>query len=102
SSRRRHTRCLSDWSSDVCSSDLTHRSLLLIDEVGRGTGTIDGLAIAQAICEFLLGLEDQAPMVLFATHFHELVALAEHWKLVARSEERRVGKECRWRGSSER
>ncbi|HET9392410.1 MAG TPA: DNA mismatch repair protein MutS [Candidatus Rubrimentiphilum sp.] len=61
----------------------THRSLLLIDEVGRGTGTIDGLAIAQAICEFLLGLEEQAPLVLFATHFHELVALAEHWKLVA-------------------
>jgi DNA mismatch repair protein MutS len=61
----------------------TRHSLLLIDEVGRGTGTIDGLSIAQAISEFLLGLEDQAPMVLFATHFHELVALAEHWKLVA-------------------
>jgi DNA mismatch repair protein MutS len=61
----------------------TRRSLLLIDEVGRGTGTIDGLSIAQAICEFLLGLEDQAPMVLFATHFHELCALADHWKLVA-------------------
>jgi DNA mismatch repair protein MutS len=61
----------------------TQRSLLLIDEVGRGTGTIDGLAIAQAICEFLLGLEDQSPMVLFATHFHELVSLADHWKLVA-------------------
>jgi DNA mismatch repair protein MutS len=61
----------------------TRHSLLLVDEVGRGTGTIDGLSIAQAISEFLLGLEDQAPMVLFATHFHELVALAEHWKLVA-------------------
>ena len=61
----------------------TERSLLLIDEVGRGTGTIDGLAIAQAICEFLLGMEAQAPMVLFATHFHELVALAEHWSAVA-------------------
>jgi DNA mismatch repair protein MutS len=61
----------------------THRSLLLIDEVGRGTGTIDGLAIAQAISEFLLGLEEQSPMVLFATHFHELVSLADHWKLVA-------------------
>jgi DNA mismatch repair protein MutS len=61
----------------------TQRSLLLIDEVGRGTGTMDGLAIAQAICEFLLGLEEQAPMTLFATHFHELVSLAEHWKLVA-------------------
>lgn len=61
----------------------TERSLLLIDEVGRGTGTIDGLAIAQAICEFLLGLDDQSPMALFATHFHELCALAEHWPLVA-------------------
>jgi DNA mismatch repair protein MutS len=61
----------------------TRRSLLLIDEVGRGTGTIDGLSIAQAICEYLLGLDTQAPMVLFATHFHELCALADHWPLVA-------------------
>jgi DNA mismatch repair protein MutS len=61
----------------------TTRSLLLIDEVGRGTGTIDGLSIAQAISEYLLGLEDQAPMVLFATHFHELCALTDHWPLVA-------------------
>ena len=55
----------------------TRRSLLLIDEVGRGTGTLDGLAIAQAICEYLLGLDEHAPMVLFATHFHELTALAQ-------------------------
>ncbi len=61
----------------------TRRSLLLIDEVGRGTGTIDGLAIAQAICEHLLGLGERAPLALFATHFHELCALAEHWPLVA-------------------
>ncbi len=61
----------------------TERSLLLIDEVGRGTGTIDGLAIAQAISEFLLERESHAPMTLFATHFHELVALAERWPLVA-------------------
>jgi DNA mismatch repair protein MutS len=59
----------------------TRRSLLLIDEVGRGTSTIDGLSIAQAICEYVLGLEAQAPMVLFATHFHELTALAERWPL---------------------
>ena len=57
----------------------TRRSLLLIDEVGRGTGTVDGLAIAQAISEYLLDQETRAPMVLFATHFHELVALAERW-----------------------
>ncbi|MBV8067465.1 MAG: DNA mismatch repair protein MutS [Candidatus Eremiobacteraeota bacterium] len=61
----------------------TTRSLLLIDEVGRGTGTLDGVAIAQAICEFLLSLEEQAPLVLFATHFHELCALSEHWRTVA-------------------
>ncbi|MDQ2679926.1 MAG: DNA mismatch repair protein MutS [Candidatus Eremiobacteraeota bacterium] len=61
----------------------TQRSLLLIDEVGRGTGTVDGLSIAQAICEFLLGLEEQSPMTLFATHFHELVSLADHWPAVA-------------------
>lgn len=61
----------------------TRQSLLLIDEVGRGTGTIDGLSIAQAVSEFLLGLEEESPMVLFATHFHELVSLADHWKTVA-------------------
>jgi len=60
----------------------TQRSLLLIDEVGRGTGTIDGLAIAQAICEFLLEREGRSPLVLFATHFHELVSLAERWPMV--------------------
>jgi DNA mismatch repair protein MutS len=54
----------------------TPRSLVLIDEVGRGTGTIDGLAIAQAISEHLLNLGDAMPIVLFATHFHELVDLA--------------------------
>jgi len=61
----------------------TNRSLLLVDEVGRGTGTVDGLAIAQAICEFLLERESRGPLTLFATHFHELTALAERWRLVA-------------------
>jgi DNA mismatch repair protein MutS len=61
----------------------TERSLLLIDEIGRGTGTVDGLAIAQAICEYLLEREAHGPLVLFATHFHELVALADRWPLVA-------------------
>jgi DNA mismatch repair protein MutS len=64
-------------------SRATDRSLLLIDEIGRGTGTVDGLAIAQAISEYLLEREARAPMVLFATHFHELVALADRWPLVA-------------------
>lgn len=60
----------------------TARSLLLIDEVGRGTGTTDGLAIAQAISEYLVGLTDAMPIVLFATHFHELVGLSEAFGLI--------------------
>ncbi|HKN01957.1 MAG TPA: DNA mismatch repair protein MutS [Candidatus Binataceae bacterium] len=55
-------------------SGLTDRSLLLLDEVGRGTSTFDGLAIAWAVAEYL---HDAArAKVLFATHFHELTDLA--------------------------
>ncbi|MGH7865290.1 MAG: MutS-related protein, partial [Candidatus Binataceae bacterium] len=54
--------------------DLSERSLLLLDEVGRGTSTFDGLAIAWAVAEHL---HDQSrAKVLFATHFHELTDLA--------------------------
>jgi DNA mismatch repair protein MutS len=55
--------------------NLTPRSLVLLDEVGRGTSTFDGLAIAWAVVE---ELHDRAsrPKVLFATHFHELTQLA--------------------------
>ena len=61
----------------------TPGSLLLIDELGRGTGTTDGLAIAQSVCEYLLGLDATMPMVLFATHFHELVRLSNRFPTVA-------------------
>lgn len=60
----------------------TQRSLLLIDEVGRGTGTTDGLAIAQAVSEYLLGLGEAMPIVLFATHFHELVGLSKVFPVI--------------------
>jgi DNA mismatch repair protein MutS len=60
----------------------TPASLLLIDEVGRGTGTTDGLAIAQAVSEYLLSLDRAMPMVLFATHFHELVRLSGRFPAV--------------------
>ena len=55
--------------------NLTPRSLVLLDEVGRGTSTFDGLAIAWSVVE---ELHDRAsrPKVLFATHFHELTQLA--------------------------
>jgi DNA mismatch repair protein MutS len=56
-------------------NNVTPRSLVLLDEVGRGTSTFDGLAIAWAVVEHL---HDRAPgaKVLFATHFHELTQLA--------------------------
>jgi DNA mismatch repair protein MutS len=53
---------------------LTDRSLLLLDEVGRGTSTFDGLAIAWAVAEYLH--DATRAKVLFATHFHELTDLA--------------------------
>ena len=50
----------------------TPRSLLLLDEIGRGTSTSDGLSIARAIIEFLVDQDGPRPRTLFATHFHEL------------------------------
>ena len=54
----------------------TDRSLLLLDEIGRGTSTADGLSIARAIIEFLVDADGPRPRTLFATHFHELTDLA--------------------------
>jgi len=56
-----------------CSQIVAHadeRSFVLIDEIGRGTSTKDGLAIARSILEFFL--KDDGPRIVFATHFHEL------------------------------
>src|SRR5205814_7812455 len=86
SSRRRHTRCLSDWSSDVCSSDLFRI----------------GSLVEQSQQLFDVGRNPTEPAFLVTSQFQvrptlfDLVAgLAD---LTARSEERRVGKECeiRW------
>ncbi|MGH7666997.1 MAG: DNA mismatch repair protein MutS [Candidatus Dormibacteria bacterium] len=51
------------------------RSLLVLDEIGRGTSTYDGMSIAQAILEHLHNHPGMARRVLFATHYHELTAL---------------------------
>jgi len=61
-------------------ANLSPRTLVVLDEIGRGTSTYDGIAIAWAVAEYL---HDVAPgpgarvKTLFATHFHELTALAE-------------------------
>jgi DNA mismatch repair protein MutS len=55
----------------------TERSLVLLDEVGRGTSTYDGLGIAWAVTEFLHERAGGRPRTLFATHYHELTGLAE-------------------------
>jgi DNA mismatch repair protein MutS len=54
----------------------TSRSLVLLDEVGRGTATFDGLSIAWAVAEHLARDATQSPKTLFATHYHELTDLA--------------------------
>ena len=54
----------------------TPRSLVVLDEVGRGTSTYDGLAIARAVVEYLHNQRAAAARTLFATHYHELTALA--------------------------
>jgi len=56
--------------------EATSRSLVLLDEVGRGTSTFDGLAIAWAVAEHLRDRPLRRPRTLFATHFHELTELA--------------------------
>jgi DNA mismatch repair protein MutS len=56
----------------------TEQSLVLLDEVGRGTSTFDGLSIAWAVTEYLHDRPDGGPRTLFATHYHELVEIAQY------------------------
>ena len=55
----------------------TARSLVVLDEIGRGTSTFDGLSIAWAVAEYLASNPKARPKTLFATHYHELTDLAD-------------------------
>jgi DNA mismatch repair protein MutS len=57
-------------------NNATAKSLILLDEIGRGTSTFDGLSIAWAVAEYLHQREDVRAKTLFATHYHELTELA--------------------------
>src|SRR5687768_230693 len=59
-------------------SQSTARSLVILDEVGRGTSTYDGLSIAWAVVEHLHRDPERGPRTLFATHYHELTQLEKH------------------------
>jgi DNA mismatch repair protein MutS len=56
--------------------NITNRSLVLLDEIGRGTSTYDGISIAWAIAEYLHENNKARPKTLFATHYHELNDMA--------------------------
>ncbi len=59
-------------------NNATERSLVILDEVGRGTATYDGLAIAWATTEYLHSHPKVRPKTIFATHFHELTDIARY------------------------
>lgn len=63
-------------------NNFTSKSLVILDEIGRGTSTVDGCSIAKAVLEFLHGKATSGPKTLFATHFHELIAMEEQLKRV--------------------
>src|SRR5690349_23467854 len=87
SSRRRHTRSLRDWSSDVCSSDLSEAERL------SDLGEIDHEGVAAHADQVERGNKQ-------ASHQRHHENLGPRWEQRVRSEERRVGKECRYRWST--
>jgi DNA mismatch repair protein MutS len=56
-------------------NNVTAKSLVILDEIGRGTSTGDGCSIAKAVLEYLHGRSGTGPKTLFATHFHELIEM---------------------------
>lgn len=63
-------------------NSLSERSLVLLDEIGRGTSTYDGISIAWSLAEYLHNNERARPKTLFATHYHELNELSEKFERI--------------------
>jgi len=63
-------------------NNISDRSLILLDEIGRGTSTYDGISIAWSIAEFLHNNGQARPKTLFATHYHELNELANRFERI--------------------
>lgn len=64
-------------------NNMSERSLILFDELGRGTSTYDGISIAWAIVEYIHEHGSMHPKTLFATHYHELNEMASTYKRIA-------------------
>jgi len=58
-------------------NNATKKSLIVLDEIGRGTSTFDGISIAWSVAEYLHGRDESKAKTLFATHYHELTDLAD-------------------------
>ncbi len=58
-------------------NNATDKSLIILDEIGRGTSTYDGLSIAWSVVEFIHGEGKRGPKTLFATHYHEITKLED-------------------------
>ena len=63
-------------------NNVSDKSLVLLDEIGRGTSTYDGISIAWAITEYLHDNGKSRPKVLFATHYHELIEMEEQYSRI--------------------
>ncbi len=63
-------------------NNISNHSLVILDEIGRGTSTYDGISIAWAIAEYLHNNKKARPKVMFATHYHELIEMADQYERI--------------------